>query len=141
MLGENHSNCRARSVFGRLIRMRASPHDDAGAIALYRGPSCAARRFKSPEHRFGGNTRRIASQYTPYHRAFQELTIRTNVGMRQDHPPALPITGASCISGGTGLRPGRCRSSVVEHPLGKGEVVGSIPTGSTIFFSRIENRL
>lgn len=25
----------------------------------------------------------------------------------------------------------RCRSSVVEHPLGKGEVVGSIPTGST----------
>jgi hypothetical protein len=28
--------------------------------------------------------------------------------------------------------PGRCRSSVVEHSLGKGEVVGSIPTGSTI---------
>ena len=26
---------------------------------------------------------------------------------------------------------GRCRSSVVEHSLGKGEVVGSIPTGST----------
>jgi PD-(D/E)XK endonuclease len=25
----------------------------------------------------------------------------------------------------------RCRSSVVEHPLGKGEAVGSIPTGST----------
>ncbi len=28
---------------------------------------------------------------------------------------------------------GRCRSSVVEHSLGKGEVVGSIPPGSTIF--------
>jgi hypothetical protein len=27
---------------------------------------------------------------------------------------------------------GRCRSSVVEHPLGKGEVVSSILTGSTI---------
>ena len=27
----------------------------------------------------------------------------------------------------------RCRSSVVEHPLGKGEVVSSILTGSTIF--------
>src|SRR5436305_3722402 len=26
----------------------------------------------------------------------------------------------------------RCRSSVVEHPLGKGEVVSSILTGSTI---------
>jgi hypothetical protein len=26
-----------------------------------------------------------------------------------------------------------CRSSVVEHSLGKGEVVGSIPPGSTIF--------
>jgi hypothetical protein len=25
----------------------------------------------------------------------------------------------------------RCRSSVVEHPLGKGEVVSSILTGST----------
>jgi hypothetical protein len=43
--------------------------------------------------------------------------------------------GSSCI----GLRPRRgpvsktecCRSSVVEHSLGKGEVVGSIPTGST----------
>jgi hypothetical protein len=30
-----------------------------------------------------------------------------------------------------GPRSGRCRSSVVEHSLGKGEVVGSIPTGST----------
>src|SRR5215472_110974 len=30
-----------------------------------------------------------------------------------------------------------CRSSVVEHPLGKGEVVGSIPTGSTIFFKNL----
>jgi hypothetical protein len=28
--------------------------------------------------------------------------------------------------------PARCRSSVVEHPLGKGEVVSSILTGSTI---------
>ena len=28
-----------------------------------------------------------------------------------------------------------CRSSVVEHTLGKGEVGGSIPLGSTIFFS------
>jgi hypothetical protein len=32
---------------------------------------------------------------------------------------------------GPDSRPGGCRSSVVEHPLGKGEVVGSIPTGST----------
>jgi hypothetical protein len=30
---------------------------------------------------------------------------------------------------------GRCRSSVVEHSLGKGEVVGSIPTGSTSLFN------
>jgi hypothetical protein len=29
---------------------------------------------------------------------------------------------------------GRCRSSVVEHSLGKGEVVSSILTGSTRFF-------
>src|SRR5262245_52031915 len=29
------------------------------------------------------------------------------------------------------LRPPRCRSSVVEHSLGKGEVVSSILTGST----------
>jgi hypothetical protein len=30
-----------------------------------------------------------------------------------------------------GFRTARCRSSVVEHPLGKGEVVSSILTGST----------
>ena len=30
-------------------------------------------------------------------------------------------------------RPARCGSSVVEHPLGKGEVVGSIPSRSTSF--------
>ena len=29
----------------------------------------------------------------------------------------------------------RCRSSVVEHPLGKGEVVSSILTGSTTLFA------
>jgi hypothetical protein len=41
-------------------------------------------------------------------------------------------------------RKARCRSSVVEHPLGKGEVVSSILTGSTIntpgsidFFERL----
>jgi hypothetical protein len=33
----------------------------------------------------------------------------------------------------------RCRSSVVEHPLGKGEVVSSILTGSTIFSFRVFN--
>ena len=32
----------------------------------------------------------------------------------------------------------RCRSSVVEHSLGKGEVVGSIPPGSTIFSQCIQ---
>ena len=41
-------------------------------------------------------------------------------------PGVLPSVAARPIS-----RPGGCRSSVVEHPLGKGEVVGSIPTGST----------
>jgi hypothetical protein len=46
----------------------------------------------------------------------------------------LPTIGSSCTPCGL-LRDwsqtGRCRSSVVEHSLGKGEVVGSIPTGST----------
>ncbi len=31
----------------------------------------------------------------------------------------------------------RCRSSVVEHSLGKGEAVSSILTGSTIFSNEI----
>jgi hypothetical protein len=51
-----------------------------------------------------------------------------------DKPPALPIVGASCTACGLPRdwsQTGRCRSSVVEHSLGKGEVVGSIPTGST----------
>jgi hypothetical protein len=34
-----------------------------------------------------------------------------------------------------------CRSSVVEHPLGKGEVVGSIPTGSTSLIKDLGDRL
>jgi hypothetical protein len=32
----------------------------------------------------------------------------------------------------------RCRSSVVEHSLGKGEVVSSILTGSTIFIGFLQ---
>jgi hypothetical protein len=48
---------------------------------------------------------------------------------------ALPAAGTSGITLRSRLgpisRPGGCRSSVVEHSLGKGEVVGSIPTGST----------
>jgi hypothetical protein len=35
----------------------------------------------------------------------------------------------------------RCRSSVVEHPLGKGEVVSSILTGSTRKFAQIRHVL
>ena len=35
---------------------------------------------------------------------------------------------------------GRCRSSVVEHPLGKGEVVSSILTGSTDKSGTSQNR-
>ena len=46
------------------------------------------------------------------------------------HPRVL---APACV--GTIYGPGRCRSSVVEHSLGKGEVVGSIPTGSTSFSS------
>jgi hypothetical protein len=47
----------------------------------------------------------------------------------------------ACVRVGNDPRQlGCCRSSVVEHSLGKGEVVGSIPTGSTslsAIFSRI----
>src|SRR4029079_18356677 len=35
----------------------------------------------------------------------------------------------------------RCRSSVVEHSLGKGEVVSSILTGSTIFIGFLQRHL
>src|SRR5438105_14340785 len=44
-------------------------------------------------------------------------------------PRVLPCGRA----GDRSSRRERCRSSVVEHSLGKGEVVGSIPTGSTTF--------
>jgi hypothetical protein len=33
----------------------------------------------------------------------------------------------------------RCRSSVVEHPLGKGEVESSIPSGSTTLFKTVRD--
>src|ERR1700733_4034266 len=35
----------------------------------------------------------------------------------------------------------RCRSSVVEHPLGKGEVESSIPSGSTISATKVSLEL
>jgi hypothetical protein len=44
------------------------------------------------------------------------------------HPPALPNLKAWYIR----LDIARCRSSVVEHSLGKGEVESSILSGSTI---------
>ena len=49
--------------------------------------------------------------------------------------PALPATGGSCIcwrAPDTEPAARRCRSSVVEHSLGKGEVESSILSGSTI---------
>ena len=53
--------------------------------------------------------------------------------MRQ---PSLPHLDSRrdlryCLPRRAGLETECCRSSVVEHSLGKGEVVGSIPTGST----------
>src|SRR5580692_3690153 len=65
-------------------------------------------------------------------------------GQSQSMPPAAPQPRAG-LARLRGLTPygndrgvfrqyisgGRCRSSVVEHPLGKGEVVSSILTGST----------
>jgi hypothetical protein len=53
---------------------------------------------------------------------------------RPPDPPTLPASAPSCIGSHSSQDDqwtGRCRSSVVEHSLGKGEVVGSIPTGST----------
>src|SRR5712691_6592883 len=50
------------------------------------------------------------------------------VGFR---PLTLPSGGASCIPCPPARAP-CCRSSVVEHPLGKGEVESSILSGSTI---------
>src|SRR5215510_11111367 len=44
----------------------------------------------------------------------------------QGSPHARPLPHRSILH-----PPRRCRSSVVEHPLGKGEVVSSILTGST----------
>jgi hypothetical protein len=55
------------------------------------------------------------------------------------HPPALPNLKAWYIR----LGAARCRSSVVEHSLGKGEVESSILSGSTtssIDIGRRENR-
>ena len=61
-------------------------------------------------------------------------TLRCGSVPGGDKPPTLPTIRASCTACGLPRdwsRNARCRSSVVEHSLGKGEVVGSIPTGST----------
>jgi hypothetical protein len=79
---------------------------------------------------------------------------------QRDRAPHLPVSGEgstvdrpACLASRRGLgvlplgragipipRPGCCRSSVVEHSLGKGEVVGSIPTGSTISIKDLGGR-
>ena len=48
------------------------------------------------------------------------VSARIDEGRRLTPHSAVPV---SCVS---------CRSSVVEHSLGKGEVESSIPSGSTI---------
>ena len=45
-----------------------------------------------------------------------------------------PLSGQATINR---LNPARCCSSVVEHSLGKGEVVSSILINSTIYFLKI----
>jgi hypothetical protein len=44
----------------------------------------------------------------------------------------VAVSAAFYVAASGGRAHSRCRSSVVEHPLGKGEVVCSIHTGSTI---------
>src|SRR5205085_6583259 len=51
---------------------------------------------------------------------------------RRSRGAGLPLAGPSCNPHLRPKWPRGCRSSVVEHPLGKGEVVSSILTGSTI---------
>lgn len=69
---KDHRHGPLRRVLGRLIRVRAPPRADAGAIAFDGGASGAARRFESPEHRFSGSIcRRIDPGYRPSHEANQ----------------------------------------------------------------------
>src|SRR5688500_3867066 len=67
-----------------------------------------------------GRPRRQVAEVTPFRRAAAV-------------EPAVPLwhTAPALGSG-----PGRCRSSVVEHPLGKGEVHSSILCGSTTLVVR-----
>ena len=62
----------------------------------------------------------------PVNRTGTALMRSTRRPCQPRHPRVLAPARVGTIYG-----PGRCRSSVVEHSLGKGEVVGSIPTGST----------
>jgi hypothetical protein len=59
--------------------------------------------------------------------------------------PTWTAIGSSCIAfrshRGPVSDPECCRSSVVEHSLGKGEVVGSIPTGSTTLHEQKQHSL
>ena len=75
--GKDHGHCLFRCVFGRLLRIRASPLGDTGTVAFHRGSSGAARRLESPQHRFGGNICcRIDSRDTPNHHVLQHRQCR-----------------------------------------------------------------
>ena len=49
-----------------------------------------------------------------------------------NRPPRIALGWRNALDGGGIGQSTGCRSSVVEHSLGKGEVESSIPSGSTI---------
>src|ERR1700722_7059326 len=103
-----------------------------GAQLFLAAPEIGPKRPRQPLPPPGGGSRGVVGNVRGVFLAFRHSWHPAQ--RRRTRQAAHASSGASACQRGKGRvsPPAGCRSSVVEHPLGKGEVVSSILTGSTI---------
>src|SRR5260370_40853855 len=110
-------------------RIRGHGPPDQGAGGGRGGNGEPDRPATQPAKGRGHGSRLIAARVWRCRRPVPRLRARGPCG--KDRPPCSGLFWPSPVSGA------RCRSSVVEHSIGNGEVDSSILSGSTIHLIEI----
>src|SRR5438067_5307540 len=151
-VGRARFRCRSRARRGRQNSGRRGAVPERPAVAR---PLAAARRRRGREQQPATATAEPTTEAwgsSIVSRIVRETrwlnfssSTAARYGQERRRGAGLPLAGGSC---NPHLRPEKargpeagCRSSVVEHPLGKGEVVSSILTGSTTYSSKNLNKI